>query len=364
MLKVLKAKADKLSRITESKLNEVRTTIKVNLAEKEKQPEKLSDDLLNGWLCIGEKQSSVDITPADGDIQGQEQIGCFTLLSKKIIWQILNFVEAFELCQTAATCVFMNAITNDEFLWERLCVRDFSNQKESVYYMWNNQKLCGGYKSLYGTLYCEKRLNDTLLAISNTHNKKLEWLCKSMVSVQSFFVPSDVKIAIVGLDGSGKSTILSKLLKGVIAFHEMGFSKEHLKHKDYNLELWDFDHTNAKSLLGWKSQLLDFKAVIYVVDSTDHLRVQEAGKEIQDLGIAGVLQEKPLLIFVNKREVPQSMTTLQVIMKMNLHNLFCKKGWHVQGCSAKEMFGIEEGLNWIIENFQSEEVEKLQTKMK
>jgi len=365
MFKSLKAKAEKISAITESKLNEVKTIVKANLKpEKEPHKEKLSDDLLNGWLCIGEKQSSVDMGKVEADIQGQDQIGSFTLLSKKIIWNILNFVDAYELCQTSVTCKFMNAITSDEFLWERLCVQDFGSYKEKVYSMWNSQKQCGGYKALYGTLYCEKRLDDTLLALSNTNNKKLEWLCKSVVSVQNFFVSSDVRIAIVGLDESGKSTILRRLLRGIVAFHEIGYSKERIKYKDYNFEIWDFDHTNDKSLSAWKSHLVDFKVVIYVVDSSNQSNIQQAGKEIQDLGMAGLLEEKPLLVYVNKRDAPNSLTTLQIILKMNLHTLFCNKGWHVQGCSAKDGFGIEEGLNWIVEKLQSEEVEKLQTKMK
>jgi len=217
---------------------------------------------------------------------------------------------------------------------------------------------------LYGTLCCEKKLNDTILAMKNTQNKKLEWFCKSMVSVSNFFVSSDIKIAIIGTVGAGKSTILRRFLNRVLPYHGMDYSKERMKFKDYTVEFWDFNTVKDKSVLGWKSQLIEFHAVMFVIDSSDPPTIFAAGKAVQDIGVAGLLEDRPLLVFVNKRDAPNSLTTLQVIIKMNLHNLFCKKGWHVQGCSAREGYGLEEGLNWIIDKFQSEEIERLQNKLK
>lgn len=42
------------------------------------------------------------------------------------------------------------------------------------------------------------------------------------------------------------------------------------------------------------------------------------------------LADLPLLVYVNKRDVVESMSTLQVLVGLNLHYLCNKSGWHVQ----------------------------------
>jgi hypothetical protein len=65
-----------------------------------------------------------------------------------------------------------------------------------------------------------------------------------------------------------------------------------------------------------------------------------AKAEIKGLEDAGILNEKPMLMYVNKRDVPNSMTTLQVITSLRLHNLFSPKGWHVEVDFNVNLFSI------------------------
>ena len=42
------------------------------------------------------------------------------------------------------------------------------------------------------------------------------------------------------------------------------------------------------------------------------------------------LADLPLLVYVNKRDDVESLSTLQVLVGLNLHYLCNKSGWHIQ----------------------------------
>ena len=75
--------------------------------------------------------------------------------------------------------------------------------------------------------------------------------------------------------------------------------------------------------------------MIWVIDSNDPARIEESREEfmkvIKDDNIpSGV----PLLIFANKQDLPQAISTSKIVDMLGLHSLRGHK-WHVQGNHLK-----------------------------
>jgi len=289
------------------------------------------------------------------------------LLSSAIIWNILSLLEAYDLCQLSrASKQFLKLATN-EFLWERLYIKVFRKSNLNVdKALWYEQLRYGGYRSLYGTKLCEEQLNRTLRSLQNTEHNAVEWICKPLVSVSNFFSSPSVKILMFGLDGAGKTSILYKLvgMDKVRAEHTVGFNTESVEHKGYSFDMWDLEHKPHNAFEFWKTYFKGTRGIIFVVDGTAPEKLPQARAALEAFMAEPTLSQLPLLIFVNKRDVMESMSTLQVLVGLNLHYLCNMSGWHIQPCSAASAdHSLSEGLDWLCETFQQQEVQRLKTKI-
>jgi len=90
---------------------------------------------------------------------------------------------------------------------------------------------------------------------------------------------------------------------------------------------------------------------IYVVDSDDRDNIEKAKKELLEIKAEGWFQDIPVLIFANKQDRSDAMSLDEIRDKLCLNELFDEKMvWHLQGASALENKGIQEGLEWLANN--------------
>ena len=55
----------------------------------------------------------------------------------------------------------------------------------------------------------------------------------------------------------------------------------------------------------------------------------------------------PLLVFANKQDLDGSLSPGEIAEGLNLFSLR-ERGWQIEGCSAKEGVGLEQGMDWVI----------------
>ena len=92
------------------------------------------------------------------------------------------------------------------------------------------------------------------------------------------------KVLFLGLDSSGKSTIISFLQTGHFVEHTptMGKARTDIEVQGLKISLFDMGgQTNFRKM--WLGELNGAKLVIYVLDSTDTARFSEAKKELDAL---------------------------------------------------------------------------------
>jgi ADP-ribosylation factor protein 1 len=111
-----------------------------------------------------------------------------------------------------------------------------------------------------------------------------------------------MKLLMVGLDCTGKTTILNqlKLNEPVTTIPTIGFNIETIEHRNVTFTVWDLGgHNKIRSL--WREYLEDTQGLVFVVDSTDRERIGEARDHLQRMLQEELLRDAVLLVFANKQ---------------------------------------------------------------
>jgi ADP-ribosylation factor-like protein 3 len=60
-----------------------------------------------------------------------------------------------------------------------------------------------------------------------------------------------------------------------------------------------------------------------------------------------LLKKVPLLVFANKQDLAGALTPGEIAEGLNLFALR-ERAWQIEGCSAKDGVGLEQGMDWAI----------------
>ncbi|KAJ8981243.1 hypothetical protein NQ317_005757 [Molorchus minor] len=161
------------------------------------------------------------------------------------------------------------------------------------------------------------------------------------------FSKKPMRILMVGLDAAGKTTILYKLKLGeiVTTIPTIGFNVETVEYKNISFTVWDVGgQTKIRKL--WRYYFANTDGLIYVVDSNDRDRIVEAETELYNMLSEDELRDSVLLVFANKQDLPNSMSTAELTDKLKLNTLKNRR-WYIQATCATQGNGLYEGLDWL-----------------
>merc|ERR1712146_51664 len=129
----------------------------------------------------------------------------------------------------------------------------------------------------------------------------------------------------------GKTSVLKKLSdEDTHIMPTQGFNIKSLLHEGFKLNVWDIG--GQKTIRPyWKNYFENTDALIYVVDSTDRRRIEEAREELNALLEEDKLTSIPVLVYANKQDLMQALTMEEV-----------------QPCSAKTGVGLQDGMEWSV----------------
>ena len=118
----------------------------------------------------------------------------------------------------------------------------------------------------------------------------------------NIFRKKERKFLMLGLDSAGKTTILFKLklTEVITTIPAIGFSVDTLEYKNLTLYAWDLGGQEKIRAL-WKHYFQNIQGLIFVIDSSDRERIDEACNELQRLLAEDELRNAALLIFANKQ---------------------------------------------------------------
>lgn len=157
----------------------------------------------------------------------------------------------------------------------------------------------------------------------------------------------DVRILMLGLDAAGKTTALYQLKIGenVKSIPTIGFNVESLDYKGLHMTVWDVGGQHKIRML-WEHYYQNTDALIFVVDSNDPERMEEAKEELYKIVSNDELKGAAILVLANKQDISGAMSPNEITEKLELSKNKTNQ-WLVQGTCANTGQGLKEGFDWL-----------------
>jgi len=122
----------------------------------------------------------------------------------------------------------------------------------------------------------------------------------------------------------------------------VGFNVETVTYKNVKFNVWDVGGQDKIRPL-WRHYFSGTQGLIFVIDSNDRARIDEARQELHRIILDREMKEALLLVFANKQDIPGSMTPTEVTEKLRLGQLK-ERTWYVVPSCATTGEGLLEGL--------------------
>jgi ADP-ribosylation factor protein 1 len=114
---------------------------------------------------------------------------------------------------------------------------------------------------------------------------------------------------------------------------------------NFSFTVWDVRGQDKIRAL-WRHYYNNTEGIIFVVDSNDRERINEAALELQKVLREDELRDATLLVLCNKQDLPNAISVAEVTDKLGLHSLRSRQ-WYIQAACATSGDGLYEGLDWL-----------------
>uniref|UniRef100_A0A7M5VA50 ADP-ribosylation factor-like protein 6 n=2 Tax=Clytia hemisphaerica TaxID=252671 RepID=A0A7M5VA50_9CNID len=161
----------------------------------------------------------------------------------------------------------------------------------------------------------------------------------------------EANIICLGLDNSGKTTIINKLkpekAQSTDIVPTVGFTVEKVMANGLNFTVFDMSGQGRYRNL-WEHYFQDAQAIIFVIDSSDNLRIVVAKEEFDMLIQHPMIKSRriPVLFFANKMDIRNALTPVQISNLLKLDEMR-DKPWHICASNALTGEGLPEGVEWL-----------------
>ncbi|EFQ27006.1 ADP-ribosylation factor family protein [Colletotrichum graminicola M1.001] len=161
----------------------------------------------------------------------------------------------------------------------------------------------------------------------------------------------EMRILMLGLDNAGKTTIVKKIMGEDVnsVSPTLGFIIKTIDYDGYLIAL-SRDVGGQKTLRSyWRNYFEKTDALIWVVDATDRLRIEDCREELHGLLQEERLSGASLLVFANKTDVNGCMNEREILQGLQLEAIRTHH-WHILRCSAMTGINLKEGLAWVVDD--------------
>jgi len=163
-----------------------------------------------------------------------------------------------------------------------------------------------------------------------------------------------IRIIVVGLDNSGKTTIISHMKpKKAVATEivpTVGFTVDEFSKNGLAFTIFDMSGQGRYRNL-WEHYYKDVGGIIFCIDSTDAIRMCVAKDELETMLGHPDLGAVPLLFFANKMDLPTAKGPVDCVQVLELDKI-TDKPWHIAATNALSGEGVEGGVQWLADQMK------------
>ncbi|KAI6698920.1 hypothetical protein NL676_019039 [Syzygium grande] len=185
----------------------------------------------------------------------------------------------------------------------------------------------------------------------------VDWFYGALASLGLY--QKEAKVLFLGLDNSGKTTLLHMLKDESLAQHQPTQfpTSEDLSIGTIKFKAFDLGgHKIARRV--WRDYYAKVDAVVYLVDACDKDRFAESKEELDALLTDESLSKVPFLVLGNKIDIPYAASEDELRYYMGLTSFTTGKGnvdltgtnirpLEVFMCSIVRKMGYGEGFRWL-----------------
>lgn len=168
--------------------------------------------------------------------------------------------------------------------------------------------------------------------------------------ISKLFGRKEMRVLMVGLDNAGKTSVLNKLKLGEVkvTIPTVGFSVETVTYNKAHFTIWDVGGQGKMRLL-WRHYYTGTEGLIFVVDSADRERLDEAKRELHRVLNDSEMRGVVVLVLANKQDQEAALAAKEVQAHLGLSRVKRHK-WRIQPTCALTADGLYEGFAWLSEN--------------
>eukprot|EP01013_Petalomonas_cantuscygni_P038984 TRINITY_DN70258_c0_g1_i1.p1 TRINITY_DN70258_c0_g1~~TRINITY_DN70258_c0_g1_i1.p1 ORF type:complete len:179 (+),score=22.55 TRINITY_DN70258_c0_g1_i1:138-674(+) len=153
-----------------------------------------------------------------------------------------------------------------------------------------------------------------------------------------------------GLDHAGKSTIINALKPQKKRRDDIGptpgYQMEEFEKGPISFKVFDMGGAKKHRDL-WEKVFNQVTGVIFVIDSSDRLRMVAVQEELEALLGSPHLRSAPLLVFANKMDLPGGQTPAEIVDRLQLASLCRGRPYQIHASNALTGEGISDGVDWL-----------------
>lgn len=170
------------------------------------------------------------------------------------------------------------------------------------------------------------------------------------------FSKTEFHVLILGIDKSGKTTLLEKL-KSIYSNLEglppdrivptVGLNIGRVELPNAKLVFWDLGgQLGLRSI--WEKYYEEAHAVVFVIDAASPSRFEDSKSALEKVLRNDDLQGAPLLVLANKQDLSEAVSAEELARYLDLKKLD-ERVTMFEAVSAYDGLGIRESVEWLVE---------------
>lgn len=179
----------------------------------------------------------------------------------------------------------------------------------------------------------------------------IDWFYGALDWLRGLFFREEMEITLVGLQNSGKTTLVNVLASGEFIedmIPTVGFNMRKITKGRVTLKIWDIGgQPRFRSM--WERYCRGVNAIVFVVDAADGAKLDMARNELRNLLEKPQLTGIPVLVLGNKNDLEGALSAEQLIDKLGLASVTTQEV-SCYSISAKNQINIDITLQWLLKH--------------